>query len=183
MTSGHMTRVSGPRVAVTPAVSRTESAKAAAAAFYRAFARRDASAMVAAYAPNVKFKDPLFGALEGRKVMEMWNTILPAANPKTFQISFKVAPNAIERRDGSVDVKVHWDARYDLGKRHVDNSSNSTLRIKDGTIVAQKDEWDLDNWTRQALPFGGGTRLGDHLAAFAAHAFIEVKDLLTRDAK
>jgi hypothetical protein len=38
----------------------------------------------------------------------------------------------------------------------------------------------LNKWTKQALPFGGGTKVADRLASFAAHSFIEVKDLLSK---
>lgn len=164
-----------------PLASPAAQARKAATDFYAAFARRDAAAMEAAYDPKVKFHDPLFGTLKGkRKVMEMWNTIMPAANPKTFSIEPKVLGAPVAKTDGSFEVKVHWDAHYDLGKRHVDNHSDTTLTIKNGKIVAQRDEWDLDTWTKQALPFGGGTRVGDDLARFAAHSFIELKDLFTR---
>ena len=149
--------------------------------FFAAFARRDAAGMAAAYHPNVKFSDPLFGKLRGRHmVMEMWNTILPAANPQTFRIEPKILGAPVRKADGAYEVKVHWDAAYDLGKRHVDNHSDTTLTIKNGKIVTQRDSWDLDKWTKQALPFGGGTHFGDAFARFAAHSFIEVKDFFTR---
>ncbi len=148
--------------------------------FYTAFAARDSATMAQLYAPNVKFRDPLFGNLKGPQVMEMWNTITPAANSKTFKIEPKVQPNPTQRPDGSWDVQVHWDAHYDLGSRHIDNHADTTMTIKDGKIVKQNDAWDLDAWTKQALPFGGGNRVGDALTHFAAHSFIEVKDLLTK---
>ncbi|HEY4223002.1 MAG TPA: nuclear transport factor 2 family protein [Myxococcota bacterium] len=153
-----------------------------ASSFYQAFARGDRTAMDAAYDPSVHFHDPLFGSLSGKhEVMEMWNTVIPAANPKTSHIEPTVQPNPTVRPDGSVEVKVHWDAHYDLGPRHVDNHSDTTLVIKNGKIIDQRDDWDLSAWTKQALPLGiGGNTLTNALTAFAAHAFVEVKDVFDR---
>lgn len=165
------------RVPVTGAAAAT----AAATSFYAAFARRDAAGMEAAYAPNVAFHDPLFGRLDGKsEVMQMWKTILPAANPKTFQLEARVQPHPKQRPDGTFEVKVQWDAHYDLGKRHVDNRSDTTLLVRNGKIVEQNDDWNLSAWTKQALPFGGGHPLVDALTAFAAHTFVEVKDVFER---
>lgn len=156
-----------------------QDAVALAGRFYQAFAARDADGMEACYAPNVVFHDPLFGHLNGPQAMEMWRAIIPAADPKTFQVSPTVDGAPVQQRDGSFKVKVHWDAHYDLpGRTHVDNRADTTLVIKDGRIVSQRDEWDLSNWTRQALPVGGGTALGNGLARLAAHGAIEVKDFL-----
>jgi ketosteroid isomerase-like protein len=169
----------GPNRSVTVVPSKTTAAEASKVAgdFYAALARGDAKGMAAQYDPQVKFHDPLFGNLKGSKeVMGMWNTIMPAANPKTFKIEPKVQPNPTQNADGSWNVKVHWDAHYDLGKRHVDNHSDSTLTIRNGKIVQQRDDWDLDAWTKQALPLAGGTKVGDAVAHFLAHGFIELKD-------
>lgn len=166
-------------VAPVGATTTAKSAVALAERFYGAFAARDAAGMEACYAKDVVFHDPLFGHLNGPQVMEMWRAIIPAADPKTFQVTPTVDQAPVEQRDGSFKVKVHWDAHYDLpGHTHVDNRSDSTLVIKDGRIVSQRDEWDLSNWTRQALPVGGGTALGNGLARLAAHGAIEVKDFL-----
>ncbi len=167
--------------AVSPSTDTAASAAKVATAFYEAFSKRDAAGMAQAYDPGVTFHDPLFGTLNGQsQVMDMWKTILPAANPATFRIEPKVVGTPTARPDGSYEVKVHWDAHYDLGQQHVDNSSDTTLLVKHGKIIGQRDEWNLDDWTRQALPFGGGNHLTDALAHFAAHSFIEVKSLLAK---
>lgn len=167
--------------AVNAPTDTPASAAKVATAFYAAFSNRDAAGMAQAYDPGVTFHDPLFGTLNGQgQVMDMWKTIMPAANPATFRIEPKLVGTPTARPDGSYEVKVHWDAHYDLGKQHVDNSSDTTLLVKGGKIIGQRDEWNLDNWTRQALPFGGGHQLTDALAHFGAHAFIEVKSLLSK---
>jgi hypothetical protein len=136
------------------AVKATGAADASRVAgdFYNALSRRDAKGMASAYAPNLTFHDLLFGTRKGKK----------------------------QQADGSYDVKVHWDAHDDLGPRHVDNHADSTLTIENGKIVAQRDARDLDAWTKQALPLGGGTKVGDALAAFAAHTLLELKDSFSR---
>ena len=42
--------------------------------FYAAFARRDAAAMAACYAPDAHFRDPIFD-VEGRDVSAMWTML------------------------------------------------------------------------------------------------------------
>jgi ketosteroid isomerase-like protein len=163
--------------AAASAPNTAAAASKAAGDFYQALSKRDASSMARLYADGVQFNDPLFGDLDGKaETMRMWNSILPAANPKTFDIEPKVLPNPTQNKDGSWNVRVHWDAHYDLGKRHVDNHSDSVLTIKDGKITKQRDVWDLDKWTKQAVPgwLGGGTRTGDLLSHALAHVFIKL---------
>jgi hypothetical protein len=160
------------------------SATGVASTFYGAFAARNNGVMAKCYAPDVQFHDPLFGDVSGAtKLMEMWTTLQGAA--KNVQIIPNVQ-SATANSDGSWQVKVHWDAHYDLGAsgRHVDNHSDTTLIIKDGKIISQQDDWDLSAWTQQAIPVIGGTPFGDFLASHAAsaaldliHAFKRVEDL------
>jgi len=167
------------KAATVAASGAAAAATRAAEAFYGAFASRDLAAMGRCYAPDVQFHDPLFKSLRGPEVMDMWKTIMPAANPATFKIEPRVAsPTA--NADGSWTVKVHWDAHYDLGSRHIDNHSDSTLVVRDGKIVSQRDDWDLGAWTKQALPFGGGTRAANAVASLAAHSFIELQALFEK---
>ncbi|HEY4177232.1 MAG TPA: nuclear transport factor 2 family protein [Kofleriaceae bacterium] len=145
--------------------------------FYSAFARRDAATMAQAYAPNVKFHDPLFGNLHGSQVMLMWNSIMPAAKP--FDIKPTVAPGATSLGEDRYEVHVNWDAHYGLSGRQIHNNSQTTLVIQGGKIVEQRDVWNLDAWTAQALPLHlGGHRASDLLVAAAAHGFIAVLDLI-----
>jgi|GEM_PF-4095942 len=163
------------RVAHSPTTGT--AALATANTFYAAFASRDTPTMRAHYAPNVAFHDPLFGNLEGGQVMLMWTTIQPAANP--FKIVPSAATNPVMRADGAWTVQVTWDAHYGLSGRPIHNTSKTTLVIKDDKIIEQRDEWDLDRWTAQALPLHlGGHHVIDLLTAAAAHSFIKVVDLL-----
>ncbi|CAN5553097.1 hypothetical protein BH11MYX1_BH11MYX1_14690 [soil metagenome] len=153
------------------------AALATANTFYAAFAARNAATMRSHYAPTVAFHDPLFGSLRGDQVMLMWTTIMPAANP--FQIVPSAATTPTLRSDGAWSVQVTWDAHYGLGGRSIHNTSKTTLVIKDDKIIEQRDEWDLDRWTAQALPFHlGGHYVTDLLTAAAAHSYIKVVDLI-----
>lgn len=144
--------------------------------FYAGLAARDVGQMAACYDKGAQFHDPLFKNLNGvGEVMDMWKTITPAANPATFKVASKLQGAPLANGDGSYTVNVHWDASYDLGKRHVDNHADSTLVIKDRKIISQRDDWDLGAWMKQALPVGGGSTVVQETVAFAAHSFIEIK--------
>jgi hypothetical protein len=174
-------------VSSTAAVNRAGTADGAAQAsavvnnFYESLGQHDTDAMTAAYDPKANFHDPLFGQLTGRhEVMEMWNTILPGIDPKKMHSDHEIE-SVTPRKDGSYEVKLHWDAHYELRGRHIDNSSETTMIVKNGKILDHKDDWDLDNWTRQALPGHlGGHPLTDALTAFSAHTFLKVKDFFDR---
>ncbi len=146
--------------------------------FFAAFSARDSATMEKMYDSGVRFHDPLFGSLDGvGEVMAMWKTILPVADPKTFKVQPRLEGKPIARPDGSWDVKVHWDAHYDISliSRHIDNSSDTTLNIKEGKIVAQRDDWNLANWTNQFLPM-----VPPMLISTAAHAFIEARAFMSK---
>lgn len=180
-----MAAVLGDHEGGAPAPGATQDTTVAATAatataneFYAGFARRDASAMRARYAPTVSFHDPLFGHLKGAdQVMRMWTSIMPKADP--FQITPSAATAPVPRGDGSYELSVTWDAFYGLGSARIHNHSVSTLVIADGMIVQQRDDWDLDRWTAQALPMHlGGHRITDMLVAAAAHSYIKIVDLI-----
>ena len=52
--------------------------------FYQAFQRLDGEAMVACYAPDVLFSDPVFGTLRGRDAADMWRML--TARAKGFSL-------------------------------------------------------------------------------------------------
>jgi len=174
--------VAGNRsVAQVSASNGAEAATQLADQFYKAFAKGDNAAMAQMYSDDVKFHDPLFGHLNGKaETMNMWNTIQPSTNPATTDIRPQVVGQPTQNKDGSWDVKVHWDASYDIGKpgkwRHIDNHADTTLTIKDGKITHQRDDWDLQKWTAQAVPrwAGGGTKVGDVLTHLAAEGLIKL---------
>jgi hypothetical protein len=59
--------------------------------FYRAFARRDATAMAALYADDVRFSDPAFGPLTGEHARNMWRMLAERATD--LDLVFSASPN------------------------------------------------------------------------------------------
>jgi ketosteroid isomerase-like protein len=113
---------------------------------YRAFAAHDGPTMAACYAPDATFSDPVFPRLAGREVGGMWKMLTSRAPDLVVEPS---APEPLD--DGR--FRVRWTARYSfsLTKRKVVNHVTSTVRLVDGLIVEQVDEFDLQAWCAQAL--------------------------------
>ena len=118
--------------------------------FYRAFAELDSATMVASYAPEAKFEDPVF-TLNGREeIGSMWTML--AENVK-----------AKGRDDWKLDVsgisadanqgKAHWEPRYRFSAsgRLVHNIIDAEFQFKNGLIVAHRDRFSFWRWSRQAL--------------------------------
>jgi ketosteroid isomerase-like protein len=113
--------------------------------FYTAFQQRDAETMVACYAPDVRFSDPVFPDLVGDRAKGMWRML--CARGKDLKIEF---------RDVSADEtsgRAHWEAWYTFSAsgRPVHNVIDAEFRFGDGLIVEHRDRFDLYRWSRQAL--------------------------------
>ena len=114
--------------------------------FYEAFARRDAEAMVACYAPNVRFADPAFGELHGDDARAMWRMLIERG--KDLEVVHSTVVTDDEGRGSA-----HWDADYTFSAtgRKVHNSVNARFRFEGGLIAEHEDSFDLYRWARQAL--------------------------------
>ena len=113
--------------------------------FYAAFARRDAEAMVACYAPDVQFSDPVFTDLRGPRAGAMWRMLCERA--QSLEITW---------RDVSADDRsgrAHWEARYLFSAtgRQVHNVIEARFELKDGKITRHTDSFDLWRWAGMAL--------------------------------
>ncbi len=110
--------------------------------FYEAFARRDAEAMVACYADDVRFSDPVFPSLEGAAARAMWRMLCERG--RDLAIEFEVAPGG---------ASAHWEARYTFGAtgRRVHNVIDARFEFRNGAIARHTDAFDLWRWTRHAL--------------------------------
>jgi ketosteroid isomerase-like protein len=113
--------------------------------FYSAFEQRDAEGMVACYAPDIRFADPVFPDLVGERAKGMWRML--CARGKDLRIEF---------RDVSADETIgraHWEAWYTFSAsgRQVHNVIDAEFRFANGLIVEHRDRFDLYRWTRQAL--------------------------------
>ena len=112
--------------------------------FYAAFARRDAQAMAACYAPDAHFSDPVFD-LNGPQVAAMWSMLCERATDLE-----------LEWRDVRADDATgtaHWEPRYTFSAtgRPVHNVIDSAFTFTAGRIVRHVDTFDLWRWSRMAL--------------------------------
>ncbi len=112
--------------------------------FYDAFAALDGDAMAACYAPDARFSDPVFTALQGEEPGAMWRMLTGRA--KDLRITLLEHEAAGER--GSA----HWLADYTFRTgRKVHNDVHASFRFKDGLIVEHHDSFSFFVWARQAL--------------------------------
>ncbi len=121
--------------------------------FYESFAGLDGEAMAACYHADATFSDPVFPALRGAEVGDMWRML--ATGARDFQLTFR----DVEADDTTGTA--HWEARYTFSKtkRPVHNIIRATFTFKDGRILTHADDFDLWRWSRQALG-ATGTMLG-----------------------
>jgi len=113
--------------------------------FYKAFQRRDAEAMVACYAADVWFSDPVFHDLRGPRAGAMWRML--AARATSLEVTFS---------DVSADDstgRAHWEARYLFSAtgRQVHNVIDARFELRDGKITRHADSFDLWRWAGMAL--------------------------------
>lgn len=113
--------------------------------FYECFSRQDAEGMIAHYAPDVEFSDPVFPNLKGEEAFAMWRMLCKRAQ------DFSVEASGIEADDRT--GKAHWEARYLFSKtgRRVHNRIDATFTFRDGKIVRHRDAFDLWAWASMAL--------------------------------
>jgi ketosteroid isomerase-like protein len=126
-----------------------ESNSAVIERFYAAFGRRDGEAMAACYAPDVTFRDPVFGELNGAEVGAMWK-MLTARAP---DLRVELVEHAASGSDGSA----RWIARYTFSQtgNPVVNDVRATFRFADGLIAEHVDRFPFYKWARQALGVQG----------------------------
>ena len=123
------------------------------ARFYAALGRRDAEAMLACYAPDVRFSDPIFRDLDATGVAAMWRMLTSRGEDLHVVVS-----------DISADAHIghaHWVATYTFSGtgRRVENRIDATFGFRDGLIVRHQDRFGLYRWARQAFGLLG-TLLG-----------------------
>lgn len=121
--------------------------------FYEAFQQRDAAAMVACYAPQVRFSDPVFTDLRGENAGAMWKMLCERGQDLRVEFGDVRADD----RAGSA----HWEAWYTFTGtgRKVHNRIDASFEFDGGRIVRHTDRFDLHRWAGQALGLPG-TLLG-----------------------
>jgi len=113
--------------------------------FYDAFSRLDAETMVACYAPDAHFSDPVFVDLKGAEIFAMWRML--AKRAQGFTLTF---------RDVTADDLIgsaHWEAQYLFSKtgRQVLNVIDASFAFEGGKIARHQDRFDLWRWAGLAL--------------------------------
>ena len=123
--------------------------------FYTAFARLDADAMAACYAPGAQFDDEVFSLRGHDQVSGMWRMLCEATQAKNRD-DWKLACSAIEA--GDTTGKAHWEAdyRFSASGRKVHNVIDAEFEFNDaGLITRHRDRFDFWGWSRQALGVPG----------------------------
>lgn len=117
--------------------------------FYQAFQRLDAEAMVACYSDDVRFSDPVFGALQGKDAGDMWRMLTTRA--KDFSLTFDNV--RADEHSGAA----HWVATYLFSQtgRVVINEIQARFVFRNGKICEHHDRFDQWQWARQALGVKG----------------------------
>lgn len=117
--------------------------------FYTSFGKRDAEGMIACYAPDVEFSDPVFPALRGDEARSMWRMLTARAS------DLRVEATDISADDAS--GRAHWDAWYTFSQtgQKVHNRIDATFTFRDGKIVRHTDRFDLRAWAGMALGWKG----------------------------
>lgn len=117
--------------------------------FYSAMQCRDTEAMVACYADNIRFSDPVFPALQGSEAGDMWRMLLGRA----LDIKVDFRDVRTDEHGGSA----HWTAVYTFSRtgRKVVNEIDANFEFANGKIVRHTDRFDLWRWSRQALGLKG----------------------------
>jgi ketosteroid isomerase-like protein len=117
--------------------------------FYTSFGRRDAEGMVALYAPDIEFSDPVFPNLRGAEARAMWRMLTGRA------VDIRIEASGIEADDAA--GKAHWEAYYTFSAtgRSVHNTIDATFAFRDGKIARHTDRFDLHAWAAMALGWKG----------------------------
>ncbi|NVM90014.1 ketosteroid isomerase-like protein [Variovorax sp. SG517] len=120
--------------------------------FYSAFAKLDAPAMEACYAPDAVFDDEAFSLRGRREVGGMWRMLAGGTKAKGADV-WKLTWRDVKANDDGTG-SAHWDAHYRFTAtgRIVDNSIDARFTFTpDGLIATHRDSFPFWTWSRQAL--------------------------------
>ena len=120
--------------------------------FYDALARCDADALAACYADDATFTDPVFGALRGEAVRDMWRMLLKrSAGDMTVSVKF------LGGADDGTTQQLYVTISYTFSRtgNKVNNRIATFMKFRDGRIVQQIDDFDFVAWARQAFGVTG----------------------------
>jgi ketosteroid isomerase-like protein len=114
--------------------------------FFTGLREADIDVIRACYAPDVTYRDPVFGELHGERAIDMWRMIFSRdGDPLRISFDHLVADD----HTGSA----RWEARYVFTRsgRAVHNIIVARFRFDAGRIVEHRDSYSVYRWTRMAL--------------------------------
>jgi hypothetical protein len=102
--------------------------------------------MIACYAKDAAFSDPVFPLLDARELRTMWRML--CARGKDLRVV--VSDVGADETDGG---RAHWVATYTYSGtgRRVVNRIDASFRFRDGLIARHVDRFDLWRWAAMAL--------------------------------
>lgn len=121
------------------------------AAFYAAFRDLDAKAMKAAYAPEARFRDPVFELAGREEIGAMWAMLCDAVARQGRDVwRLDVSHISADESEGRARWEPHY--RFSATGRVVHNVIDAHFVFDaHGLIVKQREEFDFWRWSRQAL--------------------------------
>jgi ketosteroid isomerase-like protein len=113
--------------------------------FYSAFDRHDGDAMAACYAPDARFRDPVFGELNAPETAAMWRMLTARAPDLRVEL--------VEHDADGERGTARWIAHYTFSTtgRPVVNEVRAKFRFADGLFAEHFDRFNFWRWSRQAL--------------------------------
>ena len=114
---------------------------------YAAFAKLDAAAMQACYAPAATFEDEAFSLKGAQQIGGMWSMLCSATKARGMA-HWKLDVSHI------TDDSAHWEAHYLFSTtgRLVHNKIDAAFTFDgNGLITTHRDRFDFWAWSRQAL--------------------------------
>lgn len=120
--------------------------------FYAALARRDAESMAACYSDDAVFTDPVFGELRGGAVRDMWRMLLGRSSGD-MTIEARFLGGASDGTTQQMLAKIAYT--FSRTGNRVVNEIATWMKLRDGRIVQQVDDFDFFAWARQAFGVTG----------------------------
>lgn len=120
----------------------------AARRYWAALAAKDGKGMAKCYAADARFRDEVFD-LRGREPGAMWRMLFSGAQ----DLRITTHPLTVANHEATGI----WEARYLFSAtgRQVRNVIATTLTLRDGKIVQQRDRFSFWRWSGQALGVKG----------------------------
>ena len=116
--------------------------------FYESFRNLDAEGMAGCYHDRILFYDPVFRALRGEDVKDMWRMLIKKSKGELVIRFHDIYADPMEGGGAQ------WEAIYTFNKtgRRVHNRIRAKFNFEDGKIIAHKDSFSF--WHSAFMAFG-----------------------------